>query len=243
MKLPALGILLILFYGSCTFAVAAPKFPELSARVVDQVGLLSSGTRESIEQVLAQHEQETSNQVVVVILKTLDGYDIADYGYQLGRYWGIGQEQRNNGALLIVVPDEKKVRIEVGYGLEGDLTDAMTHDIIHSHILPRFRLGDFEGGVIAGVKSILSVIAHTYQPLAEQQEELSISDLLVLLLFLLFIYFSISGRGGRGGGPGARRGVYYPGGFGGGFGGSGGFGGGFGGGGGGFGGGGASGSW
>ena len=91
----------------------------------------------------------------MVTLPTLNDYDIADYGYQLGRHWGIGQAQANNGALLIVAPNERKVRIEVGYGLEGILTDAYSALTIQNHILPAFRNGDFYGGINAGVDQLL----------------------------------------------------------------------------------------
>src|SRR5208283_5830563 len=91
-------------------------------------------------------------------LGSLQGYTIEDYGYQLGRHWGIGQKGTNNGALLIVAPREHKVRIEVGYGLEGELTDAISATIIQSYILPSFKRGDFNAGVIAGTTSILRVL-------------------------------------------------------------------------------------
>ena len=91
--------------------------------------------------------------------RSLQGYDIADYGYQLGRHWGIGQKGKNNGALLIVAPNERKVRIEVGYGLEGVLTDAVTRLIIENAILPRFRASDFSGGIERGVDDIMQVLS------------------------------------------------------------------------------------
>ncbi len=107
---------------------------------------------------LAEHEHTTGEQVVVVTLDSLQGYTIEDYGYQLGRHWGIGQKSKNNGVLLIVAPNEHKVRIEVGYGLEGTLTDATSRTIIETKILPSFKRGDFNAGVFAGVKSILKVL-------------------------------------------------------------------------------------
>ena len=112
----------------------------------------ASGTK------LEFYEQATGEQVVVVTLKSLDGYPIEDFGYQLGRYWGIGQKGKNTGAMLIVVPSERKVRIEVGYGLEGKLTDAISRTIIEGDIVPNFRRGDYNAGVLAGTESILSVL-------------------------------------------------------------------------------------
>ena len=110
---------------------------------------------------LAAHERATGEQVVVVTLDSLQGFSIEDYGYQLGRYWGIGQKGKNTGAMLIVVPKEHKVRIEVGYGLEGTLTDATSRTIIESKILPSFKRGDFNAGVLAGTASILNAFGGT----------------------------------------------------------------------------------
>lgn len=130
---------------------AAPQFPELSGRrVVDVAGLLSSQTRNYLTSILEQHEQATSNQVVVVTLKSLQGEEIADYGYQLGREWEIGHAGKDNGVLLIVALKERKVHIAVGYGLEGTLTDALSKNIIETVITPRFKKGDMEGGIIDG---------------------------------------------------------------------------------------------
>ena len=144
---------------------AAPDFPALTGRVVDQAGILSAQTRNRLDTMLAQHEQATSNQVVVVTLASLQGYAIDDFGYQLGRHWGIGQKGRDNGVLLIVAPAEHKVRIEVGYGLEGTLTDALSRNIIDTVITPRFRKGDMAGGIVEGTRAILDAIQGTYKPL------------------------------------------------------------------------------
>ena len=108
---------------------------------------------------LAEFETKTTGQLVVVTLKSLQGTSIEDYGYQLGRHWGIGQKEKNSGALLIVVPSERKVRIEVGYGLEGQLTDAVSKLIIENAIVPRFRAGDFAGGINRGVDDIIQALA------------------------------------------------------------------------------------
>jgi uncharacterized protein len=140
-------------------ATAAPEFPRLSGRVVDLAQLLSPAAQARLSERLAAHEQQTGNQLVVVTVPSLDGYSIEDYGYQLGRHWGIGQKGRDNGALLIVSRDDRKVRIEVGYGLEGRLTDALSSSIIQQRILPRFREGNFEAGIEQGIDAMLSVLA------------------------------------------------------------------------------------
>ncbi|MCW8127564.1 TPM domain-containing protein [Microbulbifer halophilus] len=243
--------------AACLFALAALlyaagaladiQFPTLSGRVVDNAKLLSPDTEYQLTELMQQHEEQTGNQLVVVTLPDLQGLTVEEYGYQLGRHWKIGQEDRDNGALLIVAPDERQVRIEVGYGLEGALTDALSANIIHTKILPRFKNGDFDGGVTAGVESMIAAIGDEY--VAEPTESGGDRRLALLVgLFLLLVMLQLfgssvlatpaSGRYRRG-----RYGGYYGGGgFGGGFGG-GGPGGGFGGGGGGFGGGGASGGW
>ena len=100
-------------------------------------------------------EQKTGDQLVVVTLPSLQGYEIEDYGYQLGRAWGIGQKGKNNGVVFIVAPSEHKVRIEVGYGLEPILTDALSSVILQEQVLPKFRAGDFDGGVVAGTDAII----------------------------------------------------------------------------------------
>lgn len=161
-----------LFYAGLCWALllfvlpaqAAPEFPALTGRVVDQAGLLSPQSIREITALLQRHEEATSNQVVVVTLNSLQGYEISDYGYQLGRFWQIGQEGRDNGVLLIVAPNERKVRIEVGYGLEGSLTDALSKNIIETVITPRFKQGDMEGGIKEGTRAILAAIEGTYTP-------------------------------------------------------------------------------
>jgi uncharacterized protein len=150
-------LILLLILASPALA-SEPKFPPLTGRVVDDAGVLSNSTQSEITDMLAAHERATGEQVVVVTLPSLQGYAIEDYGYQLGRHWGIGQKGKNNGALLIVAPKEHKVRIEVGYGLEGQLTDAISATIIQNYVLPNFKRGDYSAGVLAGTTSILKVL-------------------------------------------------------------------------------------
>src|SRR5680860_557984 len=135
-------------------AAAQPTFPELTGRVVDNAQLLSPADKTALDAELKALEDKSSDQVVVVTLPSLQGYTIEDYGYQLGRHWGIGTAKLNNGVLLIVAPNERKVRIEVGRGLEPTLTDALSKIIIENAILPRFREGDFAGGIKDGVRDI-----------------------------------------------------------------------------------------
>jgi uncharacterized protein len=241
-------LILLLILASPALA-SEPKFPTLTGRVVDDAGVLSASTQSQLTDMLTAHERTTGQQVVVVTLDSLQGYTIEDYGYQLGRYWGIGQKGKNTGAILIVAPKEHKVRIEVGYGLEGQLTDATSRTIIENDILPGFKRGDFNAGILAGTTSLLKVLGGdaSVQPSgaesgtsADTNNSASAWPLLLFVAVWLLVIF-LRRRMGPTLGP--RRYGYYGGGGlgGGGFGG--GSGGGFSGGGGSFGGGGASGSW
>jgi len=250
--LAALFVILCLF----TPAMAAPTFPTLTGRVVDEANILSPATEADLTQKLAALESKTSRQLVIVTLPSLQGYEISDYGYQLGRAWGIGQKKLNNGVLFIVAPKEHATRIEVGYGLEPILTDALSSVIIQTQALPHFRRNDFDSGVTAAANALIQQLSLERSEAearaaaaAKQVQNRQGEDLpgwLVLLIFLGIFGFIFFQSGG--GGPPGRRGgggPYYGGGGwpGGGWGGGGFGGGGFGGGGGGFGGGGASGRW
>ena len=139
-----------------------PSFPPLSGRVVDAANLLDARAARALSDALAAHEQASSDQVVVATVPSLEGYAIADYANRLGRAWGIGTAENDNGVLLLVAPNERGVRIEVGYGLEGALTDALSSIIIRREILPAFRGGDYTTGIEAGVASILAAIEGEY---------------------------------------------------------------------------------
>ena len=237
-----------------------PAFPELTGRVVDQADLLSATKEAELETRLAALERDTSDQLVVVTVRSLDGYDIADYGTQLGRHWQIGQKDGDNGVLLIVALEERKIRIEVGYGLEGILTDALSALIIHEQITPAFKEGGFERGIEQGVVAIeqqLRLDPEEARARAAEVEaaraDVPVGALIIIALVFGFILIAIvgalsqGGRRRRGGSDIAPILIWAAsealrsrggGGGGGGFGG-----GGFGGGGGSFGGGGASGGW
>jgi len=227
-------------------AVAALQFPALTGRVVDDAGILSDAAKEKLNAYLAEHEQQTGNQVVVVTLKDLGGTDIADYGYQLGRAWGIGQKGKDNGVLIEIAPNQRQARIDAGYKLEGDLTDAQSKLIIENVMLPHFRKGDYDGGVIAGTVDVLRTIggkptgAENIPEPRRHEQGIPIGG--IPFIILLIIFWAVFGRhlwplfflGGFGGGRGGFGGSDWGGGSGGG---------GFSGGGGSFGGGGASGNW
>lgn len=132
----------------------AQNFPKLTGRVVDAANLLSPEQEAQLTQLSADVEKASSRQLVVATIPDLQDYPIEDYGYRLGRAWNIGQSEANNGIVLIVAPKERKVRIEVGYGLEPIMTDGFSGDIIRETILPKFRDGDMAGGIVAGAGAI-----------------------------------------------------------------------------------------
>jgi uncharacterized protein len=239
---------------------AAPKFPTLTGRVVDDAQILSPQVEQDLTAKLENLETTTGRQLVVATVPSLQGYPIEDFGYQLGRTWGIGEKDKDTGAILLIAPTERKVRIEVGYGLEPVLTDALSSVIIQSAILPKFRDGDMSGGIVDGTNAIVEQlslpadqakvrIAEASQP--EHQKAHGSPFVGLFIAFFLIVLFSnlFRGRRGRSGLgsalPWIILGALNNGGRGGGWssGGDGGGGGGFSGGGGSFGGGGSSGSW
>ena len=161
-------LLLVVLLTGATGALADPTFPKLTGRVVDDAHLLSPEQVAQLTQLSAEVQQASSRQLVVATIPDLQGYDIADYGYQLGRAWQIGQKEANNGILLIVAPNERKVRIEVGYGLEPIMTDALSSQIINETIVPKFKAGDMAGGIVAGAQAIA---AQMQQPLEAAEQK------------------------------------------------------------------------
>ena len=259
----------ILISGLClllAFATApahAQTFPPLTGRVVDAANIIPDDQEAALTAKLDALEKESSRQLVVATVPSLEGYPIDDYGYRLGRTWGIGQKEANNGSILLVAPNDRKVRIEVGYGLEPILTDAFSSVVINSQIIPMFKAGDFSGGINAGTDAIIAQLklppeeaAKYAAQLASQSAKADRGDSFSAVIFWLVIFFFFilpmlraifgKGRGRRlGSGPviiwggGSGGGGWGGGSSGGGFGGGGGFSGG----GGSFGGGGASGGW
>ncbi|MGB3471628.1 MAG: TPM domain-containing protein [Erythrobacter sp.] len=206
-------------------AAAQPAFPELTGRVVDQADIIPADQEAQLVAALEALETQSQRQLVIATVDSLEGYEIADYGYQLGRAWGLGDAERNDGALLLVAPNERRVRIEAGYGLEGYLTDALSALIIQNQILPRFREGDFPGGITAGTAAIIAQLQLppdeaarvAQQAGAQQQTQTQKGGFPVgalVLLIVLFIFFILPLiRGGRrrkyratGDGPWGKRG-------------------------------------
>lgn len=224
-----------------------PKIPELWERVHDEARILSEPFVHQLEQGLQIHEDSTSNQIAVLIIPTLADYPIESYTLAVAEKWKLGQKENDNGVLLFIAVDDRKVRIEVGEGLEGVLTDALTNRIIRNELAPYFRQGDYEGGIQAAINAIIQAIAGEYQ--AESASTSSgrgrggsMLPFLIVLIIIIIISRIRGGRGGHRGGGWSSGSGWYGGGWSGGGGGWSG-GGGFSGGGGGFGGGGSSGSW
>jgi uncharacterized protein len=154
-----LWLALLLLAILCVNAAVAAELPALTGRVVDAANVIDATTREEITRKLEAFEAKSSDQVVVVTVPDLDGEAIEPYSNRLYRSWALGQQQENNGVLLVVAPNDRKVRIEVGYGLEGTLTDLLSKLIIENAIIPGFRSGDYAGGISRGVDDILSVLS------------------------------------------------------------------------------------
>ncbi len=132
------------------------KFPALTGPIVDQANVIPDDEEARLAQKLLALKQQTNRELQVVTLASLDGNDIADYGYQLGRAWGLGTKARGNAAILIVAPTERRMRIEIGYELEGTLTDGLSSLIIGNVITPRFKAGDLPGGIEAGTDALIA---------------------------------------------------------------------------------------
>lgn len=185
---------LVLFWCFCVwqFVFAVPTFPELSSRVVDSAKILSPKSKEQLATQLKTLEQKSTIQFVVVTLPSLDGYDIAEYGYQLGRHWKIGTKE-NNGLLLIIAPHERKARIEVGYGLEGIITDVVSFAILQEAFAPYAKNGNFDDATIQIVTRISTLLLPNQSTINDKNQ--SKKEVIVteerLDLLSYFVYFWI----------------------------------------------------
>lgn len=225
-------------------ALSGITFPKLTGRVVDDANAFKSSQVKELTSLLVGLEKDSGIQAVVVTVKSLQGYDVADYTVRLAEEWKIGSKQKDNGLILLIAPNERDVRLEVGYGLEHKLTDGISGYIIRNSIIPNFRSGNYFGGAKDGLIMINNIMTGkttiSQEDIRASQQAENEGSGIGYLIFLLLIAFLFRGRlfplllfGSMGGGRGGRGGGF--GGFGGG--------GGFSGGGGGFGGGGASGRW
>jgi uncharacterized protein len=242
------GFVLLLLLQNSLHAQELPKRPSPPRLVNDFTGTLTAAQIQALESKLVTIDDSTSSQIAVVIIKSLNGYDVSEYAVKLGRAWGIGGKEHNNGVLLLIAKEDRKINIATGFGLEGALPDITCKQIIDNEIVPNFKSDDYYRGIDQGSDAIIKAVKGEYQVAKKRGKKIPGPGAAVAIIALiLFIIFSSGGRGGGGyysgrgyrshGGP-----VFWGGGLGGGGGSRGG--GGFGGfGGGSFGGGGASGSW
>lgn len=242
-------VLCISFVKSYTQNILpVPNPPRL---VTDKASILSTQQAEILEEKLVALDDSSSNQIAIVTVQSLNGYDVADYANKLFRDWKIGNKKTNNGVLILVAPNERRIRIEVGYGLEGAIPDIIANDIIDNIITPQFKAGNFYAGLDGAVDALSAAAVGEYKVKRQIEEGGDGVSLLAFIIILIIILMMVGRGGGRGGGMMSRRGyrgwnnvppIWIGGGGGGGW--SGGGGGGFGGfGGGSSGGGGASGGW
>ena len=225
--------------------LAAPQdIPRLSSPVEDFAGVLSPAQLQEAQSISSALEQSDSTQVVLLVVKTTGGKDIFDYAHEVARHNGIGRRDKSNGVLIVVAVGDRKVRIHVGQGLEGKLTDALSGRIIRDEMVPRFQQGHYGEGALAGLKAVSAAVKGEYKGTASPQRRKKSFGWASLVIFILLAMF-FSRRGGLGGFFTGYMigGMLSGGGRGGWGGGGGGGGGGWSGGGGSFGGGGASGSW
>jgi uncharacterized protein len=188
---------LAFFLAIGSFALAAdPTYPALTGRIVDGANLIAPEARQRIEAKLKAHEDKTSDQLVVATVPSLQDVTIEDFANGLFRFWKLGEAKTNNGVLLLVAPNERKVRIEVGYGLEGALTDALSKVIITTAVAPKFKTGDFAGGIEGGVDAILSILAgdaEEWQRRASvRSDDTSVVEIIAIVFVMLMIFILIA---------------------------------------------------
>ncbi len=205
----ALGGLLLLSAAPAS----AQTFPKLTGRIVDQADIIPAAEEAALDAQLEALETKTGHQLVVATVKDLEGNDVADYGYKLGREWKIGDEAKDDGAVFLIAPNERRMNISVGYGLEPVLTDAMSGRIIRDTVTPFFKADDYPGGIQAGVNAIAEQIqltpeeaaARAAQIEAQERDRANDGDIggLIFVGFIVFFFFilpilmSMGGRGKR----------------------------------------------
>jgi uncharacterized protein len=239
------SLLALLVLCAAAWAAIEANFPALTGPVVDAAAILDGDAQDQISRELLDYQSRSGHQIVVATVPSLEGYDIRDFGNRLFRHWALGDKQRDDGVLILVAPSERKVSIEVGYGIEPDLTDALSKIIIENAVTPRFKAGDYAGGISAAIDDIAKALGGGGNEIIERARNQSAPGLgevlpVVILFIIVLIIIANTSRGGRViilPGPGGYGGGWSGGGW------SGGGSGGYGGGGGSSGGGGASGSW
>lgn len=200
-----LALLLVCVAGA---ALDVPPYDKAHPHVTDLTGTLRADQLAALEAKMADIEKTDGTQVAVLMIPSLKDDDLFDFSQRAAQKWGIGQKGKNNGILFLIAKDDKKMRIHVGYGLEGRLTDALSDQILRHDVRPGFRNGDYYAGISAGVTAIDKAIRGEYKAEPEKNQNSAATAMLLLFLFL-FIMFALSRRSG--GGPGGLRGGRGPG--------------------------------
>ncbi|MEK4035496.1 TPM domain-containing protein [Methylocystis sp. IM3] len=198
-------LLAAVFILLTAFAFAAPAYPELTGRVVDQANVVPEAERATLQKKLKDLEDKSGIQLVVATIRSLEGGDIETYANGLFRYWKLGEAKKNNGVLFLVAPSERKMRIEVGYGLEGTLTDALSKIILATAVAPKFKAGDYGAGIERGVDGIIEVLSGDAAEWVKKArpQPTPFDEIVPFIIFALFIFIFImmarsAGRPGQG---------------------------------------------
>lgn len=219
MKKRAVVFLLSAIIAATTFAVQLPR-PD--GFVNDYCNILSPQQNKSLEDQLSLFEKETKIEISVAVVKSLEGEEVEEYAVDLFKSWGIGKKNSDNGVLLLVAPNERKMRIEVGYGLEQKLTDAYASRIIREQITPKFKEGRMDAGIILGTKAIIGVVRGEKMQISNQDSDVSFFDklvssrtfwIVVVIIGILIIVVFVAAFGDGYSGGGSSGGSYYGGGF------------------------------
>ena len=193
-------IILLCSLVFCTFVAFSQKLPDKpSTLVTDYTNTLTEEQRLTLERKLDTFDDSTSSQIAVLMMTSVGNYDIADYAQKVGRAWGIGQKGKNNGLLLLIAKGDRKVTIQTGYGMEGSIPDAITHEIIQNDIVPRFKVNDYYGGIDAAVDDLIKYSKGEYKsdkkPEGRSQGSGVFAIIIIVIVVLIIIF---RGRGGGG---------------------------------------------
>ena len=189
----SLSVFITLLWVSC---VSALNVPELKSRVNDYGGMLSSSTARQLEAVLEDLERTDSTQIVVLTIKSLEGESLEDFSMRVAEKWGIGQKGKDNGAILLISKNDRKLRIEVGYGLEGSLTDLISGRIIRNVITPYFKRGDFNAGISNGVQAMIQAVRGEFKGDTRQvrHERKPSAGIGIFPIFIILVIVNILSR-------------------------------------------------
>ncbi len=187
MKKTVLLLSIVFIFCCSALALSIPEKP--SSYVNDYAGLLSESVKSDLTSTLSNFEKETSNQIVIAIFKSLEGSSLEDFSIKLAEKWKVGKKGKDNGVILLIFKEDKKIRIEVGYGLEGVLTDAISSQIIRNEIVPNFKSGNYDAGIVSAVNAIIKTTKGEYK--ADNKKNLGSSDSQNLLVLVLILFFFI----------------------------------------------------